>query len=124
VRQAIETFSQPFIRTAVHEFTRRGLPIVFDLDLRGQPVSSSSASFRAVGFGQMDDAVPPGDQLARGCLTTATGEWLWLNGFHHPGDTVSSACLQELVRTAKAQTGVRPHRRTAWVQPLITALDQ
>jgi len=39
-----------------------------------------------------------------------------LQGFHHPGDTVSVACLQELVRAAEAQTGVRPRRRTDLVQ--------
>ncbi len=124
VRQAIETFSQPFIRTAVHELTRRGLPIVFDLDLMGQAVSSTSTTYPAVGFGWMDDAVRLGYQLARVCLTTATGERLWLTGFHHPGDTVSSACLQELVRAAEAQTQVRPHRRTERVEQRIAATEQ
>ena len=124
VRQAIETFNQPFIRTAVHELMRRGQPIVYDLDLMGQPVSSKSTTYRAVGFGWMDDALHLGYQLARVCLTTVTGERLWLNGFHHPGDTVSSACLQELVRAAEAQTGVRQRRRTQLVQQRITATEQ
>jgi hypothetical protein len=124
VRQAIETFSQPFIRTAVDELMRRGRPIVLDIDLMGQPVSSTSTSYRGVGFGWMDDAVRLGYQLARVCLTTATGDRLWLNGFHHPGDTVSSACLQELVRTAEAQTGVRPRRRTERVQERIAVAEQ
>ena len=124
VRQVIETFSQPFIRTAVHELTRRGRPIVYDVDLMGQPVSATSTTYRAVGFGWMDDAVRLGYQLARVCLTTATGERLWLNGFHHPGNTVSSACLQELVRSAEAQTHLRPHRRTQLVQQRLAALEQ
>ncbi len=124
VRQAIETFSQPFIQSAVHELTRRGLPIVYDLDLMGQPVSSKSTGYPAVGFGWMDDALHLGYQLARVCLTTVTGERLWLNGFHHPGDTVSSTCLQELVRTAEAQTGVHPRRRTALVQQHVAATEQ
>lgn len=124
VRQAIETFSQPFLRTAVYELARRGQPIVYDLDLMGQPVSSKSTTYRAVGFGWMDDALHLGYQLARVCLTTITDERLWLNGFHHPGDTVSSACLQELVRTAEAQTGIRPRRRTALVQQRIAATEQ
>jgi hypothetical protein len=124
VRQAIETFSQPFIRAAMHDLTRRGQPIVYDLDLMGQPVSSTSTTYPAVGFGWMDDAVRLGYQLARVCLTTITGERLWLNGFHHPGDTVSSACLQELVRTAEAQTRVRPRRRTERVQERIAAAEQ
>jgi hypothetical protein len=124
VRQAIETFSQPFIRAAVHELTRRGLPIVYDLDLMGQAVSSTSTTYRAVGFGWMDDAVRSGYQLARVCLTTATGERLWWTGFHHPGDTVSSACLQEWVRAAAAQTHIRPRRRTDLVQQRIAAIEQ
>jgi hypothetical protein len=124
VRQAIETFNQPFIRTAIHELVRRGQPIVYDLDLMGQPVSSKSTTYRDVGFGWMDDALHLGYQLARVCFTTVTGERLWLNGFHHPGDTVSVACLQELVRTAEAQTGMRPRRRTALVQQRIAATEQ
>ena len=72
----------------------------------------------------MDDALQLGYQLARVCLTTVTGERLWLNGFHHPGDTVSCACLQELVHAAEAQTGVRPRRRTPLVQQRITATEQ
>ena len=44
VRQAIEAFHQPFIRTAVDELARRGQPIVYDLDLMGQPVSSKSTT--------------------------------------------------------------------------------
>jgi hypothetical protein len=122
VRQAIEAFHQPFIRTAVDELARRGQPIVYDLDLMGQPVSSKSTSYRGVGW--MDDALQLGYQLARVCLTTVTGERLWLNGFHHPGDTVSCACLQELVHAAEAQTGVRPRRRTPLVQQRITATEQ
>ena len=124
VRQAIETFNQPFIRTAVHELMRRGQPIIYDLDLMGQAVSSKSTTYRGVGFGWMDDAVHLGYQLARVCLTTVSGERLWLNGFHHPGDTVSSTCLQELVRAAEVQTGVRPRRRTNLVQQRIAATEQ
>lgn len=123
VRQAIETFSQPFVRTAVHELTRRGRPLVYDLDLMGQPVSSTSTTYPAVGFGWMDDAIRLGYQLARVCLTTVTGERLWLTGFHHSGDTVSSACLQELVRTAEAQTQVRPRRRTDLVEQRMAAAE-
>ncbi len=123
VRQAIDTFSQPFVRAAVHELTQRGQAIVYDLDLMGQPVSSTSTTYPAVGFGWMDDAVRLGYQLARVCFTTITGERIWLTGFHHPGDTVSSTCLQELVRTAEAQTQVRPRRRTDLVQQRLAATE-
>ncbi|MGB8647800.1 MAG: hypothetical protein WCF84_21380, partial [Anaerolineae bacterium] len=117
VQQAIETFSQPFIRSAVQEVLRTGHPLRYDLDLMGQPVSSTSTTYPlAAAFGWMDDQIRLGYQCARICLTDASGARLWLQGFHHPGDTVSATCLQELVRAAEAQTEVRPRRRTDLVQ--------
>jgi hypothetical protein len=124
VRQAIETFSQPFIRTAVHELLRSGRVIVYDLDLTGQAVSSTSTTYPDVGFGWMNNAVRLGYQLARICLTTVSQERLWLSGFHHPGDTVSAGCLQELIRAAESQTQVRPWRRTDLVQQRIAATEK
>ncbi|MGB8648783.1 MAG: hypothetical protein WCF84_26330 [Anaerolineae bacterium] len=115
VQQAIETFSRPFIRSAVQEVLRTGRTLRFDLDLMGQPVSSTSTTYPLAAFGWMDDQIRLGYQSARICLTDASGTRLWLQGFH-PGDTVSTACLQELVRAAEAQTGVRPRRRTDLVQ--------
>ena len=69
----------------------------------------------------MNDQVRLGYQLARVCLSPKTGERIWLAGFHHPGDTVSSACLKELVQAAEAQTGVRPRRRPELVAQRIEA---
>jgi len=37
---------------------------------------------------------------------------LWLAGHLHPGDTVSRACLLELLRAAAARLGGQPRRRT------------
>ncbi len=116
VQHVIETFSRPFIHEAVHELWCAGATLVFDLDLMGQPVSSTSTTYPLVAFGWMDDQVRLGYQLARICLTAKNGMRLWLQGFHHPGDTVSASCLQELVRAAEAQTGVRPRRRPDLVQ--------
>jgi hypothetical protein len=116
VQQVIETFSQPFIRTAVQEVLRTGRALVFDLDLMGQPVSSTSTTYPQAAFGWMDDHLQLGYQLARSCLTDKQGQRLWLQGFHHPGDTVSVTCLQELVCAAEAQTGVHPQRRTDLVE--------
>lgn len=124
VRQAIETFSQPFMRTAVHELLRSGHVIVYDLDLTGQAVSSTSTTYPNVGFGWMNNAVRLGYQLARICLTTVSQERFWLSGFHHPGDTVSASCLQELIGAAESQTQVRPRRRTELVQQRITAIEK
>ena len=119
VQRAIDIFSRPFIREAVQALLYAGLTLVFDLDLMGQPVSSTSTTYPLAAFGWMDDHIRLGYQLARICLTAKNGTRLWLQGFHHPGDTVSATCLQELVRAAEAQTGVRPQRRTDLVQQRI-----
>jgi hypothetical protein len=121
VQQAIESFSQPFIRESVQELLGAGLAVLYDLDLMGQPVSATSTGYPQAAFGWMDDQVRLGYQLARICLTTKSGARIWLQGFHHPGDTVSAPCLQELVRAAETQAGVRPHRRTDLVQQRIAA---
>jgi hypothetical protein len=119
VEAAINTFSQPFIDAAVHELVRRGQPLIFDLDLTGQAVSATSTTYPDAAFGWMNDQVRLGYQLARVCLSPQDGERIWLAGFHHPGDTVSGACLKELVQAAEAQTGVRPWRRPELVDKRI-----
>jgi len=108
VEKVIAEFSQPFIATVVHELLRRGAAIVFDFDLTGQAVSSTSSSYPEAAFGWMNDSVKLGYQLARVCLSGTRGERVWRAGFHHPGDTVSSQCLRELVAAAEAQAHVRP----------------
>ena len=112
VQQAVDVFSQPFISGAVHELLHADLPVIYDLDLLGQAVSSTSSSYPQAAFGWMNDSVKLGYQLARVCFSTKHKERIWLSGFHHPGDRVSATCLQELIQTAEAQTHVRPRRRT------------
>ncbi len=123
VEKAIDEFSQPFIATAVHDLLRRGAAIVFDFDLTGQAVSSTSTNYPEAAFGWMNDSVKLGYQLARVCLSGAKSERLWLAGFHHPGDTVSAKCLKELVQAAEAQTHLRPRRRTELVQERVEAQE-
>jgi hypothetical protein len=121
VEQAIEAFSQPFLSKTVQDLLRRGEPILFDFDLTGQAVSSTSTTYPGVAFGWMNDGVKLGYQLARVCLSPREGERTWLAGFHHSGDTVSSTCVKELVRAAEAQAHVRPRRRPELVQQRIEA---
>jgi hypothetical protein len=123
-QQAIEAFSRPFVREAVQAVLTAGRVLQYDLDLMGQPVSATSTTYPQVAFGWMDDQVRLGYQLARICLTTQSGDRIWLQGFHHPGDTVSAPCLQELVQAAEVQTGVRPHRRPDLVHQRIVAQQQ
>ena len=112
---AITSFSRPFLQTTVHELLRRGQPLIYDLDLTGQAVSSTSTTYPEAAFGWMNDQVRLGYQLARVSLSPRAGERVWLAGFHHPGNTLSSDCLRELITAAEAQTGVRPRRRVELV---------
>lgn len=120
VEHAINDFSRPFIDEQVHGLLRRGEPLIYDLDLTGQAVSATSQTYPGVAFGWMNDGVKLGYQLARVCLSSPKQARLWLAGFHHPGDTVSVTCVQELIRAAEIQTGVRPRRRPELVQRRIT----
>lgn len=119
VEKAINEFSRPFVATAMDDLLRRGAPLIYDFDLTGQAVSSTSTTYPDVAFGWMNDSVKLGYQLARVCLSPEGRERMWLAGFHHPGDTVSAACLRELVVAAEAQTGVRPRRRPELLQQHI-----
>lgn len=121
VEKAIDEFSQPFIATVVHDLLRRGAAIIYDFDLTGQAVSATSTTYPQTAFGWMNDSVKLGYQLARVCLSSAQGERVWLDGFHHPGDTVSARCLKELLEAAEAQTHVRPRRRIELLQRRIQA---
>jgi hypothetical protein len=121
VEAAITAFSRRFVQTTVHELLRRGQPLIYDLDLTGQAVSSTSTTYHQAAFGWMNDQVRLGYQLARVSLSVRAGERIWLAGFHHPGDSVSSACLKELIQAAEAQTGVCPCRRPELVSQRIAA---
>jgi hypothetical protein len=124
IQQAIVTFNRPFVHAAVQELARTGKPLVYDLDLTGQAVSATSTTYPDAAFGWMNDRVCLGYQLARICLTRHEQERIWLEGFHHPGDTVSAKCLQQLVTAAESQTHVRPRRRTQLVRQRLVAQRQ
>jgi len=124
VREALRACSHPFIDEAIDEELRRGAPLVFDADLTGQAVSSTSRTYPDAAFGWMDDGLKLGYQLARISVETQRYSRLWLAGFHHPGNTVSVACLKELVEGAEQVTGVRPRRRPELVRQRIDALTQ
>ena len=123
VQQTVDAFSQPFIDRAVSAELRRGALLIFDADLMGQAVSPTSTTYPGATFGWMDDRIQLGYQLARVCLQTTQDGRLWLAGFHHPGDTVSQACLQELVLAAERITRIRPRRRTELVQKRLQAFE-
>ena len=123
LRAVIEHCNQPFIAEAIHDELRAGRELVFDLDLMGQPVSSTSQRYPEVAFGWMDNEIRLGYQLARVCVHTVSYGRIWLDGFHHPGDTVSVNCVKELVLAAEQHAGVRPRRRPELVTQRLDALQ-
>ena len=120
VKEALEVVSQPFIEREVMLALRDRGVLVYDGDLTGRPVSSTSTTYPGAAFGWMSDAVQLGYQAALVSLHSLTYGRLWLSVEQHPGDTVSSSQAEALVRAAEARTGARPWRRTDLLAERIT----
>jgi hypothetical protein len=112
VREAIEQVSRPYIDREVALALRQTGVLIYDGDLTGRPVSSTSTTYPGAAFGWMDDAVHLGYQAALVSLHSPSYQRLWLSVTPHPGDTISCHQAEALVRAAEARTGVRPRRRT------------
>ena len=104
--------SQPFIDQEVALALERDGELVYDADLTGRPVSSTSTSYPDAAFGYMGDTISLGYQAALVSLHSPTFGRLWLANQLHPGDTVSITETQALVVAAENRTGQRPRRRT------------
>lgn len=109
---ALDGISQPFIDQEVTLALENAGELVYDADLTGRPVSSTSTSYPNTAFGYMGDTIELGYQAALVSLHSPTYGRLWLANELHPGDTVSMTRLQALVIAAEARTGRRPRRRT------------
>ena len=112
VKEALEIVSRPFIEREVMLALLDREVLVYDGDLTGRPVSSTSTTYPGAAFGWMSDAVQLGYQAALVSLHSPTYGRLWLSVEQHPGDTVSSSQAEALVQAAEARTGARPRRRT------------
>jgi len=112
VKEALEIVSRPFIEREVMLALLDREVLVYDGDLTGRPVSSTSTTYPGAAFGWMSDAVQLGYQAALVGLHSPTYGRLWLSVEQHPGDTVSSSQAEALVRSAEARAGARPWRRT------------
>ena len=112
--------SQPFIDREVMLALRGRGRLVYDGDLTGRSVSSSSTTYPHVAFGHMSDAVQLGYQAALVSLHSPTYGRLWLSVTQHPGNTVSCTQAEALALAAEARTGVRPWRRTALLRKRLT----
>jgi len=109
---ALNEVSQPFIDREVVLALRDQSRLVYDGDLTGRPVSSSSTTYPHVAFGHMGDTVQLGYQAAMVSMHSPTYGRLWLSVAQHPGSTVSCTQAEGLILAAEARTGVRPLRRT------------
>jgi hypothetical protein len=112
VREALGNVLQPFVEHEVMSALRDQDVLIYDGDLTGRPVSSSSTTYPGVAFGWMSDAIQLGYQAALVSMHSPTYGRIWLSVEHHPGDTVSASQVEAMVRAAEARTGARPHRRT------------
>lgn len=108
----LEEVSQPFIDQEVERALELKGEVVYDADLTGRRVSSTSTSYPDAKFGYMGDTIELGYQAALVSLHSPTFGRLWLANDLHPGDTVSMTQAQALVLAAERRTGRRPRRRT------------
>jgi hypothetical protein len=123
VEAELEAIMRPYLHQAVHEVLCYQEYLTLCGDLTGRPVSSYSCSYPpdAV-FGYMANQLRKGHQAA---LVTLKGQRyrIHIAAFHHAGDTVSSACLRQMVQEAEARLGCRPRRRVELVKQRLEALE-
>lgn len=124
VRAVLDTVSQPFIQQAVDDVLLHDGYLTLDLDLMGRSVSNTSQSYPEAAFGWMGNGVGLGYQMAQVSMPTQRYGRQWLAGFHHPGDTVSAECLQELILAAEERLKIRPRRRPELLEPQLAVLAQ
>lgn len=119
----LDSISQPFIDQEVELALTGTGELVYDADLTGRPVSSSSTSYPDAAFGRMGDTVSLGYQAALVSLHSPTFGRLWLANQLHPGDTVSMTEAQALVIAAENRTGRKPKRRAELVQKRLALAE-
>lgn len=119
----LEEFSRPFIDQEVQALAARGQELILHADLSGRPVSDDSQTYPQAHWGHMGNTLALGHQHA--LITLQGRKYRWhLAGFLHPGDTVSQACLRELIQAAEKQLRCRPRRRVELVQARLENLSQ
>ena len=112
VRKALQNVSRPFIEKETMLALNDKGALIFDGDLTGRPVSSTSTTYPDAAFGWMGDGVQLGYQAAMVSMHSPTYGRLWLSTVQHPGDTVSCTQAEAMALAAEARTGARPWRRT------------
>ncbi len=117
----LNSVSQSFIDQETALALQRCGRLVYDADLTGRPVSSTSSTYPGAAFGYMGDGVALGYQAALVSLHSPTYGRLWLTTQLHPGDTVSATQIEALVQAAEGRSGLRPRRRTELVALRLAA---
>jgi len=122
VVKVLQTWSRPFIDTAVMEMIRKEGHLVVDVDLTGREVSSTSTDYQDASFGWMEDGISKGYQAAVASLVCERWNRLMLTLQRYTGRTLSAECLQAAVQAVEDLLGVRPRRRVELVQGRRQAL--
>jgi hypothetical protein len=123
IGQVLREISRPMIDAQVTQALALQGRLIYDGDLTGRPVSSTSTTYPEAAFGHMDDEVQLGYQAAVVSVRSPTYGRHWLAVKPHPGNLVSCLLAEELVLAAEASTGVRPWRRTELLRQRWQALS-
>ena len=123
IGQVLREISQPLIDEQVTQALATQGRLIYDGDLTGRPVSSTSTTYPEATFGHMDDEVRLGYQAAVVSVGSPLYGRHWLAVKPHPGNLVSCLLAEELVLAAEASTGVRPWRRTELLRQRWQALS-
>jgi len=117
--EAFNEIEQPYLTQEIESALSSQEHLVYDADLTGRPVSSTSNTYPDAAFGYMGDTIQLGYQSALVSLHSPTYGRLWISNHLHPGDTVSVTEAKELVLSAEVRTKIRPLRRPELVKERI-----
>jgi len=125
IGSALSEVSAPYRRRILRALSPSSL--VVDFDLTGLVVSDQATTYEGADFGHLGQGagnagVARGYQFARAQLAGET-DVLVLGGFLHPGRTVSTQCLAELVALTERCLG-RPRRRVECVQARLADAER
>jgi hypothetical protein len=121
--QALDGISQPILDAEVMLALARDGELVYDGDLTGRSVSSTSTTYPGTAFGYMGGEINLGYQAALVSFHSPTYGRFWLSSKLHPGDVVSSTQAEALLLAAEAKTGFRPMRRTDLLRERILQVE-
>lgn len=123
IADTFDSVSTPFIKREIELALQKSGYLIYDGDLTGRPVSSTSTSYPDTAFGYMGDTIELGYQSVLVSLHSPSYGRLWLSNQLHPGDTVSMTQVRSLVESAEERTGVYPRRRSGLLSNRIEQLE-